>query len=34
MTTVTANLPFVRLSPVLVEIPMSAREDMRVSARV
>jgi tRNA-splicing ligase RtcB len=34
MTTLTAGYPFVRLSPVLVEIPVTAREDMRVPARI
>jgi tRNA-splicing ligase RtcB len=32
--TAVAELPFVRLSPVLVEIPRTARDDMRVAAWV
>jgi tRNA-splicing ligase RtcB len=34
MGTAVSEVPFVRLSPVLVEIPVTARADMRVPARV
>jgi tRNA-splicing ligase RtcB len=34
MTTLTAGYPFVRLSPVLVEIPTTSRDDMLVPARI